>query len=403
MATLSNRQFRSIAKSRNGAMLVAVAVVMMMILIFSAFLIDVSWMALSKVELQSAVDEASRAALLNYAESDPSQSESRRIKDARKVARDIFQENIVGGKSRDVDLECFVFGHSIYSEHGLASFSAGATPYNSVQGVVQASNGTTSSISLFLAPIFGVNDFRPWADAIVGLKHIDIIVLTDASRSMTRTPNSPDEKGKRIHPPGGSKRKPPVDGSRWFYMLDALDIYVSEVQAVHQDAWIGLVSFGGGVSDAVKPIYPELELPSRREFELSCIQDDDDYLTESMRDYSDSPLGYGTDIAGALRQAMDMFASRGRTGSQRFILLLSDGAPWLPGGEPTEDVILAASQAGITIHSVVFGLYNQEANALMNYAADETGGKFFGNAESGDELEATIRDMAKAYPVRILD
>ena len=403
MAATSNRLCRNKCSRRRGAMLVAVASVMMVILVFSAFLIDVSWMALSKSELQTAVDEASKAALLKYAEGDPRLSDSIRIKDAREAARSIFYENSIGGKNRNVDLDSFIFGHGIYGADGLVSFFPGLSPYNSVQGKVQASQGSTPSVSLFMAPIFGVNDFRPCGDATVGLKHIDVIVLTDASRSMTRTPNSPDIKGNLIHPPGGSNNEPPVAGSRWFFMLDAIDAYVKEIQVVHQDAWIGLVSFGRDVSDPVEPLYPTFDLPSQCEIDLSPVQVSHTYLTRKMRNYSDSTLGNGTDMAGALRQAMAMFAERGRTGSERYILLLSDGEPSFPGGGSTEEAILAVSQAGITIHSLILGLYNQETNSLMDYAADQSGGLFFGNAESGGELVATIKDMANAYPVRLVD
>ncbi len=387
---------------RRGAMLVLIATMLVLILAFAALLLDMSWMALAKSELQSATDEACRAALMKYTAADADLSEAQRLQDARRQARDVFKDNLVGGRHRDVDPMSFVFGHASYSGVGMSAFVAHQKPYNAVQGNVLTSDPATQSVSLFMMPLFGVNDFSPTAEATVGLKTADIVLVVDASRSMTRLPHSPNKKSQRLYPQGGGARKPPLPGSRWSHMMDALDHFTVLMQEGHSDAWIGMASFGGGEKDYVPPNYPELEQYYRREYQLGP-QKSGNYLSPRMSRYSDSPLGYGTDIAAGIQDAIAMLNAYGRSTAERYILLLSDGLPYAPGRQPTEEAVLDARDANITIHSVIFGLYDAGANAMMQDAADQTGGHFFGNATSGPELEQTFTDMVESFPVRLLD
>ena len=222
-------------RHRIGSIIVLTAVSLVIMLVFAALLVDVAWMSTIQTESQLAADISARGALTSYISDRSDDSYEVRVARAQAIGETIFESIDVGRSTVDVSPEAFQFG--VRSDSG--SFSENNSFANAVQ--LDLPNVKSDGFRLFLAPLFGVDDFNTSPKSTVSYSPIDVVLCLDISRSMAWTVTN-------SRPPAsvGTIHAPPVDGSRWLALVEAVNEFLEKAEAQSPSLRISLVTFGGG-------------------------------------------------------------------------------------------------------------------------------------------------------------
>lgn len=152
---------------RRGAVLVLASLMMVVIFAFTAFTIDIGYIAITKSELQNAADAAALASCTELANGEIV---------VRQTARDIGLVNVAAGAPvtiPDSDIELGVFDFSA-KEFTISSLNPNAVRVRT----------RVLDEPFFFAPLLGENNFDAQATAIAMLNPRDIVFVVDLSGSM---------------------------------------------------------------------------------------------------------------------------------------------------------------------------------------------------------------------------
>ncbi|MBC8117449.1 MAG: hypothetical protein H7062_23880, partial [Candidatus Saccharimonas sp.] len=185
----SMRRLQWVNRDRRGAILVLTAIVMVVILAIVALALDVSYLSLTKTQLQGAADAAALAGAMELsATEDPATVRANALEAIQAVA----SHHHNGDKdSLSVDASDVTFGKMAWnSSTNSYTFNWGdsQTPYNVVKVRAERDAGGGGSpdtrLPLFFAPIIGHNKAVIGAEASASFQPRDIMVVLDFSGSM---------------------------------------------------------------------------------------------------------------------------------------------------------------------------------------------------------------------------
>lgn len=323
--------------NRTGAMLVLIVIMMIGFMVAVAFSIDIAQMHLSRTELRSATDAASKAAAATLAQSQDTELAITR-------GQQIAAANTVNGDPLLLDRTDFTFGRSVELASGKFQFSAGGTPRNSVLVDGRRTQGSPSGpVPLFFGNVFGVEFFEPTSKATATYIERDIVLVVDRSGSMA--------------------------GQKFDDLVNAIGTFTATLDETPVDEQVGLASYSEFSTEDV-PLTSNLTLVSNAVAEL--------------------PVGGFTSISRGMKSGKKvMDKSRGEEFVERTLIVMTDGLH-NRGPEPrgvAED--LAADH--VTIHTITFGA--DADRKRMEEVADIGGGRHF-HADNGLELEQVYREIA---------
>lgn len=174
---------------RRGAIIVLAAVMMSLMLIFVAFAIDLSYMSLTKTQLQGAADAGALAGAMELSGvDDPATVRANALAAIR--ATTAYHRN---GDQSSVTIETpdVTFGKMSWntgSQSYIYNWGESQTPYNvvKVRADRDAASGTSADdrLPLFFAPIMGFTKTTIGAEAVASFQPRDIMVVLDFSASM---------------------------------------------------------------------------------------------------------------------------------------------------------------------------------------------------------------------------
>lgn len=195
---LKNRvPVRSFLRRRGGSIVLLSAFVMVMIFGFLAFTVDIGYVAVSKAQLQNAVDAATLAAAM---ELNPNADQAVVKANVEAAVIEIAGKNPVGPESglgidptNDIEL-----GRRDWDSNNntwVFNFGAAATPYNIVRvtgrlAVVKVDNGVDPPfdddrrLPLFFAPVLGREKVEMEVGSIATFQPRDLMLVLDYSGSM---------------------------------------------------------------------------------------------------------------------------------------------------------------------------------------------------------------------------
>ncbi|MGH7136762.1 MAG: pilus assembly protein TadG-related protein, partial [Pirellulales bacterium] len=220
---------------RRGAITVLVAVTIAVLLILSAFAVNVAYMQLVREQLRISCDSAAKAALVNYGATQSQTS-------ATAFAQTVSNNNLVAGKQLNLPASGVDFGNATQGSGGAYSFTSGGTPMNAVQ--------VTASVNppLFLRTFLPISSFNTSQVSLSTRVSHDICLVLDRSASMAF-----DLSGNEFsYPPDVSVGKNPLQiyfsppsatGSRWQALTVAVNDFVSTLQARNLDVHVALVTY----------------------------------------------------------------------------------------------------------------------------------------------------------------
>ncbi len=360
-------------------MMVLVAVCLPLFLIMAAFAVDVAWMQLTRTELRTATDAASRAGAKTLS---LAQSETL----ARAAAKDAARRNRVAGAplalaDRDIEI-----GRGVQATRNARfTFTAGGAQLNAVRVTGRRTTGSTGGpVALFLGRVMGVAQFQPQHVATSTQLDRDICLVVDRSGSMMESLNGGRLPGNACDPPNPTR-------SRWGALHIAVAGFLDELDDTAQREQCGMASYssagsGCGITFTTSDVNAGLAFDYRR-------------IRSEMSRLSSQPVQGRTAISAGIDNGIRVLTSAQiRPFAVRTMVVMTDGLH-NTGREPILSAREAAA-ANITIHTVTF---SSDADIpRMQAVAAATGGQHF-HAPDAASLERIFREIASTLPVMLTE
>lgn len=352
MKILKDLQNSRKAKDRKGAMLVLIAVMMIAFMATVAFTVDIAFMHLTRTELRTATDAASKAAAFELSQTN---DESAAIARGQQIAL----LNTVAGDGLTIPGGDFEFGRSAQLQNGKFDFDTSASPVNSVRVNGKRTDGAPDgAVNLFFGNVMGFDSFEPTQAATAAASARDIALVLDVSGSMGRRDAG-----------GGLSRNQALK--------NAVNDFINELEASSPNSQLSITTYSTN---------------ARRDLPLT------DNLAQVRSIVGRLPANGFTNIFRGLRLGSDSLEQdpNRKAFAERSIVVMTDGN-FNVGGTPIPSANLAANR-GHTIHTVTF---SRGANqSIMKQVADIGAGLHF-HADDATDLSAAFREIARTIAVTL--
>ena len=381
------RPVRTIAtrQPRQGSIIVLTAVSLVIMLFFAALLVDVAWMSSIHSEAQLASDISTRGALTAFVNDNSKDSYAVRVARAQAVGETLFENNVIGRSTIDIDPKEFVFG----VRHADGTFTANKKFADSVE--LDLPNLKTDGFGLFLAPLFGVDSFNTSPRSITSFKPIDIVLCIDISRSMAWPIT-----GESILTIAPSQALPPHPGSRWLALVDSVNSFIAQAATQTPSLRVSLVTFGGGTQAIVDTPWDGERTRIQNPFDfIGAAQSE---IDTSLQFISDNVLAVDTPTKEGLELTQTVFDNESSESTTKICILLSDGVSTT--GSPINAASLL-SQTGVRIHTIyVAGV---EAGRIELEAIAMAGGGVALNADDQIELDQAFSQILSSLGISLVE
>lgn len=367
------RRYRN--RLRNGAVLVLIVLLLPVMLLLSAFAINLAFMELARTEMHTSADAAARAAGREFGITGDKAL-------ARARGKAIAELNSIAGEPLSLKNNEFVFGTSTRVGTNRYQFAAGAGG-NAVQVNAQRSAAAIDgSIPLIMPRVFGLSSFDAQFSAVSTLIEVDVALVIDRSGSMAYAadevaafPPAPASA-----PLGWNFCDPAPPNSRWRNLVDGVAVFLNEVASSPADEYVSLSTYASsGITD-------------------QDLTSDYSLILNGLGGYTNSLCSGGTNIGGGINEGAGALAYSplARPGAIKVIIVLTDGIHNI-GFDPVA-AAQAASDNGVVIHTITFS--NEADQAQMQAVAANGNGLHF-HATTPTDLVAVFRAIARRLPTLI--
>ncbi|MCU0713912.1 MAG: VWA domain-containing protein [Pirellula sp.] len=355
-------------RSRKGAMLVFLAILLPVVLAVCAYAINVVYMELARTEIQISVDLASRAAARTLASTGDKQQ-------ARAQAQRLLDANPCLKTRIELSPNDVTFGVAIrHREDDRYTFKNGPTP-----NAIQLKSRQQFKLPV-LFPTAGVPiSVRPVKSTIAAQSEMDIALLLDRSSSMSYAYNELSHESDLL--PKNSIPGFPVGlNSRWLSMVTAVSSTIQLMSASIAEEQMSLTTF----SDV-----PLID---------SQLTNNYGQISSALAFHSAAYVGGRSDLSLGMLSAASTLTnkSRARKWATRVLVIVSDGntTSALEAKAIAQDL---ASQ-GITIFTVSCSV---DSNVpLMTEIAKIGHGKHFHSSTAAEFLNA-FKEISRSLPTLI--
>lgn len=324
-------------------MLVLIAFSLIIFLVCLVFSVDIAYMHLTRSELRTTIDAATRSAAKVL-------SQSQDLSAARASARRIAAANPVAGRPFNLPDADIVFGRVAVTTTGTSTFVAGVSPPNAVR----IESGRTrarpdGAVPLFFGGILGRGTFEPIQSSVAAQLDRDLALVLDISGSMS-------------------------DDRKFEGLTAALGVFLNEVDRTPQAEHISLTTYSTR-STRDNPLTPDTN-QIRRAF-------------AGKRPNGLTAIGLG------LQDGLESLRSDPlrRPFAEPTVVIMTDG---IHNTGVTPEVVAAAAPTTVTIHTITFGRDAEQAR--MRRVADIGRGRHF-HAPDNQALVAIFRELALTLPV----
>lgn len=366
---------RRLAPRRRGAVLALMAVLLPVALILAAFAVNLAYMELTRTELYTATDAATRAAQRTL-------TNTRNQALAMAQGRTVGLQNQVAGKNFHVRNSDYTFGTS--TRASLASryiFTPATGPsVNAVQ--IDGSRMATShggAVDLVLPIMLSTQQFETHEFIQSTQVDVDLALVVDRSGSMAYAANETAAypPAPAASPPGWTFCTAIPPSSRWLDAVNGVDVFINEIVTSPRQELVSLVTYADSavVDQTLTTTYASIQA--------------------AMGGYSGTFCGGQTNIADGIDRGVYTFTQGlDRPWAAKVIVVLTDGIATV-GSDPLVSATNAAAQ-NIQIFTITFAL--EADQPLMQQIATIGKGKHY-HATNGSELSAAFQDIARGLPI----
>lgn len=191
------RTLRLAASARRGAIIVLAAMMLVMIMAFMAFTLDIGWIALTKTQLQNAADAAALSAATELNPMGNQSAVDAAVRQAAAKVAALHRNGDQSGVKLDPGSDVTLGRRSWdpVAKKYTYVWGAGATPYNVVKVNIHRDqvqqtqpDGTTTTndgrLPLFFAPVIGAQKAELKVEAVATYLPRDVMIVLDFSASM---------------------------------------------------------------------------------------------------------------------------------------------------------------------------------------------------------------------------
>jgi Mg-chelatase subunit ChlD len=346
---------------------------MLVIVVLSAFAINIAYLELNRTEMYIASDSASRAAGREFM---ITQDMSR----ARNQGRLAAELNTIGGKQLTLENNDFVFGQARRDALTTRySFTPGGERPNAVEVTAKRTrNSRNGPINVLIPNPFEVNGVDSTQTARSNQTEVDIAIVLDRSGSMAFSADELSSATRpRAAPPGWDFNGPAPNPSRWRDAVSAVGEFLVELDRTAVSEIVSLSTYNHDVS-------VDQELTSN----YASIQ-------SGLQTYTNHFVEGDTNIGGGIFAGLKTFAStRNRPYASRVMILLTDGIDTM-GSNPVFAAEEAAKQK-VMVFTITFS--SEADQTTMKLVAEKGLGKHY-HATSGASLTGVFQDIAKQLPI----
>ena len=378
-------------RARGGSIAIIMAFSIVVILLFAALAIDISYMRTAQFELHNAADAAAHAALVELRRSEDTTQ-------ARQLAKDVAAMNTVGGEAVQLADSQIEFGAWDYDNQ---SFTANGAYTNAVRVTIDRDgNAPQGALDLLMGPVLGHQDAELSASATGAYRYRDIIISQDITKSFWNEMNDGvaadlafiDEMHSQNFPNDRlGLRTFTGYHEASFTTLQYLTTGYSTMRAkVYGDGKSNLdkTKTSGLTNCYVTPAYPgnpkkRYNIPGAWMLPVAC-----DNTNQGI---------------GILNAATELLANS-KAGNIKVIVLVSDGAPSGPWANGVYGIQMAdyASSKGITIFTVSFNEDNDPVQKAYMASLTRGYGKAYDTPDSS-KLKEILEEIAKSVPVALVE
>ncbi len=355
-------------------MLALIAICLPIFLVFAAYSLNVAYMQMTRTELRTATDAASRAGARKLSLSQDTVA-------ANTLAIEAARRNSVAGDPlllRDTDL---VWGFSEPDPNKFMWKFKPAEKEDDLRNALRVIGSRTASsrsgsIPLLFSQVTSTGVFEPSMSSTATQLDRDICLVLDTSGSMT---------GPAGDAPAGSwtSGSEAPEGSKWLALVDSVNAFLLALERTPQDEQVALVTYASS---------------SQHERDLTM-----DYNSVSNRMDDVSKNFYGGATAVGDGAATGVLAVTDTHHARRFaaktIVILTDGNH-NTGQYPDTVATNAHNDHGITVHTIAFG--NDANETLMRQTAENGGGQYW-KATTPESLTTAFEEIANNLPTLLTE
>ncbi len=329
---------------RRGAMLVLIVIMLVAFMMAVTFSVDIAQMHLSRTELRSATDAASKAAALELS---LTLDQSRAIQRGQQIAL----KNTVNGEPLIIAEAEFQFGSSAETSTGKFEFLEDQFPLNSVKvNGKRTKDSPSGAVPLFFGNMVGFEFFEPQSQSTSTFIERDVVLVVDRSGSM-------------LEPSGGG------GGLKIFELRAAIETFNATLDETPLEEQVGLASYSDFATE-------DVQLTT----DLSQIS----AVLGVVPVFGFTSISRGMDAGHAIM-------TRGRDSKfvEKTMIVMTDGKH-NRGPEPRDSAAAIAAD-GVIIHTITFGS-DADTVRMREVAAIGKGNHY--HAVSGEELQEIYREIA---------
>ena len=320
-----------------GVVLVLVTVLLVVVLLFCGFAIDLAHMMQTRTELRAAADLSAKAA-----SGELSRTQNQNL--ARLAAKEVAAKNRVGAKLLQLNDEDIDFGNSTRQSDGKWAFTSGATPLNAVRVKARRQDGSADgAVPLYFGRLYNRETFETQVWATATFLDVDICLVLDRSSSMKL---STDDTTGRMTTSNPRFCQPPRADSRWVALQNAVQLFTNHLGSNLAQEKVSVVTFASNYSSRCGDINQAATIDRELTADLSAV-------TTAMATRSATVWNGATDIAAGIRAGRSaLTGSFARQYATKVMVVLTDGV--YTAANPVSEAS-AADGDNIFVHTITFG------------------------------------------------
>lgn len=382
-----------------------------LLLIFAALAIDLTYVRTTQFELRNAADAAAHASLVELRRSGNEAA-------ATSLGREVAEMNVAGGEPVSIEADAFTYGEWDYAD---GSFVENSVFTNAVRVQADRNDGEVDGpINLLMGPLFGHTDVGARATAIGAFRSRDVMVTLDVTGSFIEEMNEANKAVTAFLDTMYARRLPNdriglntfTGGSTMVTTLREVDTNYTAIRGVWRGD--GKSNVSSSKASGLTNCNPTRCQVGRTFCGSMYGQILKGSWMQSCSSIGDDGVAGYTSQGPGMRKAREHLVANDTYGNTKVIVLISDGRPTCPGTNSENNACAkaraayavsqatTAANAHINIFTVSMNSANSPAQEVFMASLVRGYGKAYDTATATD-LDEILTEIAQSIPIALVE